>query len=57
VVLEIRVGNVLSSTNKRQMDLMQAYCMKYRARKEMKDAKAITMKNGKSAAQGICPHV
>jgi len=34
---------------------MQAYCMKCRAKKEMKDAKAITMKNGRPATQGICP--
>jgi NAD-dependent SIR2 family protein deacetylase len=35
--------------------LMQAYCMKCRAKKEMKDAKSITMKNGKPATQGVCP--
>ena len=34
---------------------MQAYCMKCRAKREMKDAKSITMKNGKPATQGICP--
>ena len=34
---------------------MQAYCMKCRAKKEMKDAKHITMKNGKPATQGKCP--
>ena len=34
---------------------MQAYCVKCRAKKEMKDAKAITMKNGKPATQGVCP--
>jgi Zn finger protein HypA/HybF involved in hydrogenase expression len=34
---------------------MQAYCVKCRAKKEMKDPKAITMKNGKPATQGICP--
>ncbi len=34
---------------------MQAYCVKCRAKKEMKDAKAITMKNGRPATQGICP--
>ena len=28
---------------------MQAYCMKCRTKREMKDAKAITMKNGKPA--------
>jgi len=34
---------------------MQAYCMKCRSKREIKDAKAITMKNGRSAAQGVCP--
>ena len=34
---------------------MQAYCMKCRNKREMKDTKAITMKNGKSANQGVCP--
>jgi len=34
---------------------MQAYCMKCRTKREMKDAKAITMKNGKPATQGTCP--
>ena len=33
---------------------MQAYCVKCRAKREMKDAKAITMKNGKPATQGVC---
>ena len=35
--------------------LMQAYCVKCRDKKEMKNAKAITMKNGKPATQGVCP--
>ncbi len=34
---------------------MQAYSMKCRAKKEMKNAKSITMKNGKPATQGVCP--
>ena len=34
---------------------MQAYCVKCRAKKEMKDARSITMKNGKPATQGVCP--
>jgi Zn finger protein HypA/HybF involved in hydrogenase expression len=34
---------------------MQAYCVKCRAKKEMKNPKAITMKNGKPATQGTCP--
>jgi len=33
---------------------MQAYCMKCRAKREIKNAKAITMKNGRPATQGIC---
>ena len=33
---------------------MQAYCMKCHAKKEMKDPKSITMKNGRPATQGIC---
>ncbi len=39
----------------REVGLMQAYCMKCRAKREMRDAKAITMKNGKPATQGVCP--
>ena len=34
---------------------MQAYCVKCRAKRDMKDAKTITMKNGKPATQGVCP--
>jgi len=33
---------------------MQAYCMKCRAKREMKDAKDIIMKNEKPAIQGVC---
>jgi Zn finger protein HypA/HybF involved in hydrogenase expression len=34
---------------------MQAYCMKCRAKKEMKNPKGITMKNRRPATQGVCP--
>jgi hypothetical protein len=34
---------------------MQGYCMKCRTKKEIKDAKSITMKNGRPAMQGVCP--
>ena len=34
---------------------MQAYCVKAGAKKEMKNARSITMKNGKPATQGVCP--
>jgi Domain of unknown function (DUF5679) len=32
-----------------------AYCMRCRSPKEIHDAEAITMKNGRAAARGICP--
>ena len=34
---------------------MQGYCMKCRTKREMQDAKSITMKNGRPATQGKCP--
>ena len=34
---------------------MQAYCMKCRKKREMKNPKAITMSNGRPATQGVCP--
>ena len=55
VAIDICVGNRLFS-NKKEVDQMQAYCVKCRAKREMKDAKAITMKNGKPATQGVCPN-
>ncbi len=55
--IDIRCFNILSFIPqiKMEVDQMQAYCMKCRAKREMKDAKAITMKNGKPATQGVCP--
>ena len=34
---------------------MEGYCMKCKTKREMKDEKQITTKNGKPAMQGICP--
>jgi len=34
---------------------MKAYCVKCRASREIKNPRAITMKNGKPATQGVCP--
>jgi hypothetical protein len=33
---------------------MEAYCMKCKAKHEMNEPKAITMKNGKPATEGVC---
>ena len=35
--------------------MVEAYCVKCRAKKEIKSPKAVTMKNGKPATQGTCP--
>ena len=34
---------------------MEGYCMKCKQKREIKDAKEVTMKNGKPAVQGTCP--
>lgn len=37
-------------------DLMvEAYCVKCRAKREMKNPQKVTMKNGKPATKGTCP--
>ena len=33
---------------------MEAYCVKCKEKREMKDAEEITMKNGRPATKGIC---
>ena len=33
---------------------MQGYCMKCKAKKEMRGAQKVTMKNGRSALKGEC---
>lgn len=35
--------------------MVEAYCVKCKAKREMKDSKAVTMKNGRNATQGTCP--
>jgi hypothetical protein len=33
---------------------MQAYCMKCRKKREIKNPKAVTLKNKRPATQGVC---
>ena len=33
----------------------EGYCVKERKKVEIKDAKQVTMKNGRPAIQGVCP--
>ncbi len=35
--------------------MTEAYCVKCKAKVEIKDAEKITMKNGKPATKGTCP--
>jgi len=49
-----RLGLSVYSLGKRRWP-MQGYCVKCKARREIKNPKAITMKNGKPATQGVCP--
>ncbi|HEX9780328.1 MAG TPA: DUF5679 domain-containing protein [bacterium] len=34
---------------------MEAYCVKCKAKREMKDAQEVKMKNGRKAMKGRCP--
>ena len=38
-----------------RMAAKEGYCVKCKAKKEIKDAQDITMKNGRPATQGLCP--
>ncbi len=35
--------------------MVEAYCVKCKAKREMKNPQAVTLKNGKPATKGICP--
>ena len=50
-------GHVGASREQREEDGMatEAYCVKCREKREMKDEKEVTMKNGRNAVEGTCP--
>jgi len=35
--------------------MASAYCVKCKEKREIKDAKEVSLKNGKPAVQGVCP--
>jgi hypothetical protein len=37
------------------MPAKEGYCVKCKAKKDIQDPKAIVMKNGRPATQGLCP--
>lgn len=53
----LRVGTRFDTVglNRKQGGSMEAYCVKCKAKREMKDAKQVKMKNGRSAMKGKCP--
>ncbi len=59
--LSIAIPNLNSSlkypnfTRHVEKELVEAYCVKCRAKRDVKDPKKIIMKNGKPAIQGTCP--
>jgi len=48
------LGRIIKSKSKEDV-MPQAYCMKCRQKREIKDSKQITMKNNRPAVQGTCP--
>ncbi len=55
LIIDIQSDISLRFNHRKEVNQMLAYCMKCRTKREMKDAKAITMKNGRPATQGVCP--
>jgi hypothetical protein len=41
--------------HRRFFAMPEGYCVKERKKVEIKDAKQVTMKNGRPAIQGVCP--
>jgi hypothetical protein len=48
-------ANLLAKYDWGGMSEMQAYCVKCRTKRDIKNPRAITFKNGRPATQGICP--
>lgn len=45
------MGEMVYRSYQKEVDQMEAYCVKCHTKREMKDTKAITMKKGKPATQ------
>lgn len=45
-----------SATKGIRIDMTTAYCVKCRKKVEMKNPKAVTLKNKRPAMSGVCPH-
>ena len=52
---EVRTGCATHPISMKGGREVEGYCVKCRSKKEIKDAKQITMKNGRPATEGVCP--
>jgi hypothetical protein len=50
-----RLARALPDTAVKGDPMPEGYCVKERKKVEIKDAKQVTMKNGRPAIQGVCP--
>ena len=51
----LRDKNKIISKREEVIEMVQAYCVKCKKKREMQNATAVTMKNGKPAMKGVCP--
>jgi hypothetical protein len=54
-VQAVRTGSATHTFTMKGGREVEGYCVKCRSKKEIKDAKQITMKNGRPATEGVCP--
>jgi len=48
-------GKSVAESMVKEVIVVQAYCVKCKAKKDIKNPQPITMKNGKAATTGTCP--
>jgi hypothetical protein len=51
----MRASLAAKAAKKGEPPMPEGYCVKERKKVEIKDAKQVTMKNGRPAIQGVCP--
>ena len=51
----VEAGNEAGKFTDFRRTKMEGYCMKCKEKREIKDVKPVTMKNGKPANEGTCP--
>lgn len=46
---------ILNMNKNKYYKIMEGYCVKCKAKRDIKDAKEVVMKNGRKAMKGSCP--